>query len=215
MDNLKRKNEGMAYIADDFLFEQIGKARQLVKQLNEADRSDFGKIEEIARKLIGDMGENVMISPPFFCDYGTNISIGSGSFTNYNLTILDVCKVTIGKNVFIAPNVAIYTAGHPLHAVARTSSLEYGRPVTIGDNVWIGGNVVICPGITIGDNTTIGAGSVVTKDIPANVLAVGNPCKVIREITDEDMKYLYGKVVIDDEAMEYVERQKREMQWGE
>lgn len=215
MDNLKRKNESMAYIADDSLFEQIGRARQLVKQLNEADRSDFRQVEQIARKLIPDMGEKVMISPPFYCDYGINIHIGDGSFTNYNLTILDVCQVTIGKNVYIAPNVAIYTAGHPLHPVARTSALEYGRPVTIGDNVWLGGNVVICPGVTIGENTTIGAGSVVTKDIPANVLAAGNPCKVIREITDEDMQYLYGKVPIDEEAMEYVEKRKRDMCWGE
>lgn len=215
MDNMKRKNESMAYIADDSLFEQIGRARQLVKQLNEADRSNFKEIERIARELIPDMGENVMISPPFFCDYGTNIRIGDGSFTNYNLTILDVCQVTIGRNVFIAPNVAIYTAGHPLHPVARTSCIEYGRPINIGDNVWIGGNVVICPGVTIGDNTTIGAGSVITKDIPANVLAAGNPCKVIRGITDEDMKYLYGKVEIDPEAMEYVEKRKQEMHWGE
>lgn len=215
MDNMRRKNEGMAYIADESLFEHIARARRLVKRLNEADRADFKEIQRIAGELIPDLGENVMISPPFYCDYGTNISIGAGSFANYNLTILDVCRVTIGRNAYIAPNVAIYTAGHPLHPVTRTAALEYGRPVAIGDNVWIGGNTVICPGVTVGDNTTIGAGSVVTRDIPANVLAAGNPCRVIREITDEDMKYLYGRVEIDTEAMEYVEKRKREMHWGE
>ena len=117
------------------------------------------------------------------------ISMWEGDF--YNCTILDVAKVTIGENVLFAPNVSIYTAGHPVHPVSRQSGYEYGIPVTIGDNVWVGGNVVITPGVTIGDNVVIGAGSVVTKDIPANVVAAGNPCRVIRKITEEDKKYYY------------------------
>lgn len=129
--------------------------------------------------------------PPFHCDYGKNIEVGENFFANYNCIILDVAKVTIGKNVMFAPNVSIYTAGHPIHPDSRNSGYEYGIPVTIGDNVWIGGSVVINPGVTIGNNVVIGSGSVVTKDIPDNVIAVGNPCRVIREITEEDRKYYY------------------------
>ena len=120
--------------------------------------------------------------PPFACDYGYNIEVGENFYANVNLVILDGAKVCIGDNAFIAPNVGIYTAGHPLDAEQRNRGLEYARPVTIGHNVWIGAGVNILPGVTIGDNTVIGAGSVVTKDIPSNVLAVGNPCRVVKEI---------------------------------
>ena len=120
-----------------------------------------------------------------------NIEVGKNFFANYNCTILDVGKVTIGDNCQMAPNVAIYTAGHPVHPDSRNSAYEYGIPVSIGDNCWIGGNSVICPGVKIGNNVIIGAGSVVTKDIPDWAIAAGNPCKVIRMITDEDRKYYY------------------------
>ena len=133
----------------------------------------------------------MFIEQPFRCDYGKNIEVGNNFFANYNCVILDVAKVTIGENVMFAPNVSIYTAGHPIHPESRNSGYEYGIPVTIGNNVWVGGNVVITPGVTIGNNVVIGAGSVVTKDIPDNVIAVGNPCRVIREITEEDRKYYY------------------------
>lgn len=206
MDNNMRRDAGMAYIADDSIFAQVGAARQLVKQLNEADRSDFSEVERIARQLLPNCGKNLMISPPFFCDYGKHITIGDNFFSNYNLTILDVAPVTIGNNVLIAPNAAIYTAGHPVHPAARNTGYEYGKPVTIGNNVWIGGNVVICPGVTIGDNVVVGAGSVVTRDIPENVIAAGNPCRVIRRITDEDALYFYKRERFDAEAMSIVEK---------
>ena len=153
------------------------------------------------KALLGRCGDNIMIEPPFHCDYGWNIEVGDWFFANYNLTILDVGKVTIGSCVQIAPNVSIYTAGHPVHPDSRDSGYEYGIPVTIGDNVWIGGDSVILPGVSIGDNTVIGAGSVVTRDIPPNVIAAGNPCRVIREITEEDRFYYFKKRKFDPEAL--------------
>ena len=149
------------------------------------------KMKEMIKNILGKTGEEVFIEQPFRCDYGKNIEGGNNFFANYNCVILDVAKVTIGENVMFAPNVSIYTAGHPIHPESRNSGYEYGIPVTIGNNVWVVGNVVITPGVTIGNNVVIGAGSVVTKDIPDNVIAVGNPCRVIREITEEDRKYYY------------------------
>ena len=149
------------------------------------------KMKEMIKNILGKTGEEVFIEQPFRCDYGKNIEVGNNFFANYNCVILDVAKVTIGENVMFAPNVSIYTAGHPIHPESRNSGYEYGIPVTIGDNVWVGGSVVINPGVKIGNNVVIGSGSVVTKDIPDNVIAVGNPCRVIREITEEDRKYYY------------------------
>ena len=129
---------------------------------------------------------------PFFCDYGYNIEIGENFYSNHNLIILDGNKVIFGDNVFIAPNCAFYTAGHPIDVNRRNQGLEYAKPIKIGNNVWIGGNVVVLPGVTIGDNTVIGAGSIVTRDIPANVVAVGNPCRVIKQIDGKEDSY--GKI---------------------
>ena len=137
--------------------------------------------DELVYRILGKAGKGAFINPPFYCDYGSHIEVGNNFFANYNCTIIDVAKVIIGNNVLIAPNVAIYTAGHPIHPVSRNSAYEYGISVTIGNNVWIGGNTVICPGVHIGNNTVIGAGSVVTKHIPDNVIAYGNPCKVVGE----------------------------------
>ena len=145
----------------------------------------------LIKEIIGKCGENIWIETPFHCDYGWNIEVGENFFANYNLTILDVGKVVIGKNAQIAPNVSIYTAGHPVHPDSRNTGYEYGIGVTIGDNVWLGGNTVINPGVTIGNNVVIGAGSVVTKDLPDAVIAVGNPCRVLRKITEEDRKYYF------------------------
>ena len=131
------------------------------------------------------------IEPPFICDYGGNIHVGENFWANYGLTVLDVGRVTVGDNVLIAPNVSIYAAGHPIHPASRNSGYEYGAGVTLGNNVWVGGSAVILAGVTVGDNAVIGAGSVVTRDIPANVIAAGNPCRVIREITEEDRKYYF------------------------
>lgn len=131
------------------------------------------------------------IETPFRCDYGSNITVGNNFYANFNCTILDVGKVVIGENVMFAPNVSLYTAGHPIHPDSRNSGYEYGIAITIGNNVWISGNVIVNPGVTIGNNVVIGAGSVVTKDIPDNVIAVGSPCRIVREITEEDRKYYY------------------------
>lgn len=137
---------------------------------------------ELFRRILGPVSGRFIIESPFHCDYGYNIELGENFYMNVNCVILDEAKVTFGNNVFVAPNCSFYTAGHPFDLEQRNKGLEYARPITVGDNVWIGGNVVVVPGVNIGDNCVIGAGSVVTKDIPANSLAAGNPCKVIRKI---------------------------------
>ena len=167
MDQIKRRDAGIAYIADKEVMEQQKRARKLTQELNTVDRSDFEKIEKIVKELLG-KSEGAFINPPFYCDYGFNIEVGKNFYANYNCTILDVGKVTIGDNCMFAPNVAIYTAGHPIHPDSRNSMYEYGIQVSIGDNCWLGGNTIVCPGVKIGNNVVIGAGSVVTKDIPAN-----------------------------------------------
>lgn len=205
MKNTERRDLQLPYISDDEVFEEQKRARKLTQELNTADRSDFETLKRIVKELLG-KSEDAFINPPFYCDYGTNIEVGKNFFANYNCTILDVAKVIIGDNCQMAPNVAIYTAGHPVHPDTRNTAYEYGIEVTIGDNVWIGGNTVICPGVHIGSNTVIGAGSVVTKDIPDWAIAAGNPCRVIREITDADRKLYFRNREFDDEAWEDVQR---------
>lgn len=155
-------------------------------ELNRLRPSQTKERMEILRKLFGKTKGNFTIVSPFFCDYGYNIEIGENFFMNMDCVILDGAKVKFGDNVFVAPQCGFYTASHPLDVAKRTAGLEYALPITIGNNVWIGAHVSVLPGVSIGDNTVIGAGSVVTKDIPANVLAYGNPCRVIREITEND-----------------------------
>lgn len=157
-------------------------AKDLCYEFNKIKPSDRKKQKEILKRILGRTKETFRIEQPFICDYGYNIEIGENFYSNHNLIILDANKVVFGDNVFIAPNCSFYTAGHPLEVELRNKGLEYAKPIKVGDNVWIGGNVIVLPGVTIGDNTVIGAGSVVTKDIPSNVLAVGNPCRVIRTI---------------------------------
>jgi len=183
----------------DGLHEERVACKVKIQEYNTCRADDFERKEKLLRGILGKAGEDVWIEPPFFCDYGYNIEVGEFFYANYNCIILDVAKVKIGDNVMFAPNVAIYTAGHPVHPESRSSGYEYGIGITIGNNVWIGGNTVINPGVTIGDNTVIGAGSVVTKDIPANVIAMGIPCKVIREITEADRKYYYKDRIFDVE----------------
>jgi acetyltransferase-like isoleucine patch superfamily enzyme len=173
-------------------------ARELSFEFNNLHPREMDKRSYIIRKLFGKVGEKFFIEPPFRCDYGYNIEIGENFYCNYNCIILDCAKVTIGSNVFFAPNVGIYTAGHPVHHEFRNTEYEYAFPITIGDNIWIGANTVINPGIIIGDNCVIGSGSVITKDIPANSIAAGNPCRVIREITDEDKKYYFKKLEFEE-----------------
>lgn len=205
MKHTERRDMQIPYISDDEIFEEQKRARKLTQALNTADRSDFEAISGIVKELLG-KSKGAFINPPFYCDYGTHIEVGKNFFANYNCTILDVAKVIIGDNCQMAPNVAIYTAGHPVHPDTRNTAYEYGIEVTIGDNVWIGGNTVICPGVHIGSNTVIGAGSVVTKDIPDWVIAAGNPCRVIRKITDADRKYYFRDREFDAEAWEDVQK---------
>lgn len=153
--------------------------------------------------------ENIYFEPPFHCEYGNHIEVGENFYANVNCIMLDVGKITIGDNVLFGPNVSIYTAGHPIHPESRNSGYEYGIPVTIGSNVWIGGSCVILPGVSIGNNVVIGAGSVVTKDIPDNVCAAGNPCRVIREITDADRPFYFKDRRFDDEAWAKINRNKK------
>ncbi|MCI8418295.1 MAG: sugar O-acetyltransferase [Lachnospiraceae bacterium] len=204
MTNQERRDAQMAYISDAHVLAEQQVCRRKLHRLNSIAPWDFDGIRKMVKDLLG-KSENAFINPPFYCDYGTHIEVGKNFFANYNCTILDVAKVKIGDNCLLAPHVAIYTAGHPIHPFSRNSAYEYGKEITIGDNVWIGGNVVICPGVHIGNNVVIGAGSVVTRDVPDWVLAAGNPCKVIRKITDKDRKKLFGTEDIDEEAWKDIE----------
>lgn len=158
------------------------RARLLMKALNEASQDNPQKIRDILARLIPHGGKDLWLQPPFYCDYGYNIITGAGVFFNFNCVVLDVMPVEIGHRTLIGPNVQIYTATHPLDYRQRAAGLEYARPVSIGEDVWIGGSAVVCPGVTIGSRSVIGAGSVVTRDIPEGVLAAGNPCRVIRQL---------------------------------
>ena len=199
MSQFERMMAQLPYCADDDTRSKMMRARELLFEYNALHPSQAERKEEILRELLGKTGERVYIEPPFRCDYGCNIEVGENFYSNYNLTILDCNKVRIGDNVLFAPNVTITAAGHPIHPESR-KKYEYGIPVSIGNNVWIGANVVICPGVTIGDGTVIGAGSVVTKDIPSDVVAFGNPCRVYRKITDEDRDFYFKdrKFDVDD-----------------
>ena len=173
---------GQLYCANDGeLFNARKRARKLTRLFNNTTEDELDYRRELLAELLGTMDENCNIEPPFYCDYGGNITVGRNFYANFDCIVLDVCRVVIGDNVLLGPRVGIYTAGHPVDPAIRDSGLEFGQPITIGNNVWIGGNAVILPGVTIGDNAVIGAGSVVTKDVPRNAVAVGNPCKMIRK----------------------------------
>lgn len=161
-------------------------AKELCFEYNSIRPSDGEKQKELLTRLLGKTQENFCITAPFWCDYGYNIEIGENFYANHNLVILDGAKVTFGNNVFIAPNCGFHTAGHPIDAERRNKGLEYAYPISVGNDVWIGAGVQVMPGVTIGSNVVIGGGSVVVKNIPDNSVAVGNPCRVIRPITEED-----------------------------
>ena len=184
----------------DGLGEERMENKKKIYKYNNLDPEKQDEKTALIKDILGKTGENINIEAPFHCDYGYNIEVGENFFANYNLVILDVARVKIGDNAQIAPNVSIYTAGHPIHPDSRNSDYEYGIDVTIGDNVWIGGNSVIVPGVTVGNNVVIGAGSVVTKDLPDNVIAAGNPCRIIREITEADRDFYFKdrKFDVDD-----------------
>lgn len=170
---------------DPELAKERRQARLLLKALNDSADDEEEQRKIILEKLIPNAGNNLWLQPPFYCDYGYNIVAGDDIFFNFNCIVLDVMQVIIGSRTLFGPNVQIYTATHPIHYAERSSGLESAKPVSIGEDVWIGGSAVICPGVTIGDRTVIGAGSVVTKDIPDDVFAAGNPCKVIRHLTEQ------------------------------
>ena len=201
MNQKERMLAGLPYKAWlDGLAEERLENKKRVFRFNNMEPDRFEEKIKLIKEIFGKTGENVFVEAPFHCDYGYNIEVGENFFANYNLTILDVGKVKIGANAQIAPNVSIYTAGHPVHPESRNTGYEYGIPITIGDNVWIGGSVTILPGVTIGSNVVIGAGSVVTRDLPDNVIAAGNPCRVLRTITEEDRDFYYRdrKFDVDD-----------------
>lgn len=181
---------GKLYLAGgEELAKEAKKSRMLTRLFNNTTEEQIEYRTQLLKQLFESTGESIYIEPPFRCDYGSNITVGNNFYANFDCIILDIAKVTIGDNVFFAPRVGVYTAGHPIDADVRNTLLEFGKPITIGNNVWVGANATINPGVHIGNNVIIGSGSVVTKDIPDNVIAVGNPCRVLREITDEDKQY--------------------------
>jgi maltose O-acetyltransferase len=193
MTEKERMLSGRLYKASDTeLKKDRTNTRKIVRLFNQTTEEQDEYRVELLKKLFGKTGENFYVEPPFHCDYGYNISIGEYFYANFDCIILDVCKVIIGDNVFFGPRVGIYAASHPIDANIR-ALFDFGKTVTIGSDVWVGGNVTINLGVNIGNNTIIGSGSVVTKDIPDNVIAVGNPCKILRKIDDEDKKYWEGK----------------------
>lgn len=201
MNQKERMLAGLPYKAwMDGLAEERMENKKRIYEFNLCPPQETEKIERLIRSILGKAGTNITILAPFHCDYGKNIVVGDNFYANYNCTILDVGKVIIGDNVMIGPNVSILTAGHPVHPDTRNSGYEYGIGISIGNSVWIGGNTVINPGVHIGNNAVIGSGSVVTKDIPDNAVAAGNPCRVLRMISEEDRKYYYKDKIFDVEV---------------
>ena len=184
MTEKEKMLSGMVYSAiDDQLLKELNEVKEIIHEYNALKPSQTLRRFQILKDLLGHVADDeIIVNQPFYCDYGKQIRVGKRFFANFNLTVLDEALVTIGDDCFIGPNVSIYTACHSTDPVERNTRREWAEPVTIGDNVWIGGSVTILPGVTIGSNVTIGAGSVVTRNIPDNVVAVGNPCKVIKNL---------------------------------
>lgn len=181
---------GYLYRVDEDMRRDYEQAKALCYEFNQLHPSKHKEADELIKRLFGKTGKTISILPPLWVDYGSNIKVGEHFFANHNTVLLDVAEITFGDHVLIAPNCGFYTAAHPLDPELRMTDAEYALPITVGNRVWIGGNTVVMPGVTIGDDTVIGAGSVVTKDIPAGVLAFGNPCRVVRAITPgEKEKY--------------------------
>ncbi|WP_275006504.1 sugar O-acetyltransferase [Promicromonospora iranensis] len=181
--NRERMLAGDLYIADDPENARLAqRALRLADAYHRASVADDAGARSLLADLLGTLGEDAYVKPPLFVDYGENIHIGPRTFVNYNLTALDVAPITIGADCQLGPGVQLLTPTHPVEPEPRRDKLEAALPIVLGDNVWLGGGVVVCPGVTIGDNTVVGAGAVVTKDLPANVVAVGNPARVVREI---------------------------------
>ena len=189
MTEKELQQAGKLYLLDNELRNTHYNSKRITRLLSATLETEVSRRKELVQELFGSAGEDAYVEPPFFCDYGYNTHVGKHFYCNYDCVFLDCGKITIGDYVMLGPKVSLYTANHPIDPVVRRYHHDQGLPITIGDNVWIGGNTVVCPGVTIGENTVIGAGSVVTHDIPANVVAAGNPCKVIRPITQADTDY--------------------------
>lgn len=198
-ESKKRMQEGRLYLPED---EEIMHQQMLCLEklydYNATRPSEYEKREELLKEMFAEIGEDCYIEPPFHANWaGKHVHFGSNVYANFNLTLVDDTDIYVGDKVMFGPNVTVATAGHPIDPELRYQAMQYNIPVHIGENVWIGANAVVLPGITIGDNSVIGAGSVVTKDIPPNVVAVGNPCRVLREISEHDKKYYYKNREID------------------
>lgn len=191
MTNYENLKAGKFYKVDKTLQKELSKCWQILLKLNQTQ--DNEEIKKICKELFGKIGENSQVLPPFRCDYGRHIHIGKNTFINFNVSMVDVGEIKIGSQVLIGPSTGIFTAIHPIDPEIRATGVEKSKPIIIEDKVWIGGNVTILPGVTIGKGSIIGAGSVVTKDIPEMSIAIGNPAKVIRKITDDDKKYWQGE----------------------
>jgi maltose O-acetyltransferase len=179
----ERMLRGERYIADDpELAADHARAQELLERYNATRHTEQDERDRLLRQLLSEVGDGVVVKPPFQCDYGSQISIGARTFVNYGCVILDVVPVRIGAHCQIATNVQLLAATHPVDPEPRREGWEYGEPITIGDNVWLGGGAIVCPGVTIGDDTVVGAGAVVTRDLPSRVVAVGNPARVLRPI---------------------------------
>ncbi len=188
----ERMKQGLLYTdLGEGLEEERQRCKELIYDYNLTRPGEAEKRKALLRELLGDMGENIWIEPPVRMAYGKNVHIGDAFYANFNLVLVDDIDIYIGNHVMIAPNVTITATGHPVHPDLRKNGTQFSIPVRIEDDVWIGANVVILPGVTIGKNSVIGAGSVVTKNIPENVVAVGNPCRVLREITERDKQFYY------------------------
>ena len=188
------------YCNDEDLMREQMKVLELLYDFNKTRPSEQDKREKILKKMFVEIGDDCYIEPPFHANWGgKNVHFGNGVYANFNLTMVDDCDIFVGNNVMFGPNVTVSAGTHPIHPELRSKQAQYNIPIHIGNNVWIGANSVILPGVNIGDNSVIGAGSIVTKDIPSNVIAVGNPCRVLREINENDMKYYYRDMKIDIE----------------
>ncbi|QIK69359.1 sugar O-acetyltransferase [Erysipelothrix sp. HDW6C] len=187
--DFKRMLAGELYLARHVDAQKRQNGKVLAQMINQTPLQDTERIKKLERQLFGATGEHIYVTPPLYVDYGFNTYVGENFYANFDCIFLDVNEIRIGNNVMLGPRVGLYTAGHPIDADVRISDLEFGLPITIGDNVWIGGSVVVNPGVTIGDNTIIASGAVVTKDVPNNVIYGGNPARLIRPITDEDKQY--------------------------
>lgn len=207
LDNITRRDNELAYISDRKVLWQQFRSKFLARSYSKMIPFNIPKAKIILKLMGVKCKGKAFFEPPFRVDYGFNIEVGENFYANSNCIILDVGKVKIGDNVMFGPNVSIITAGHPIHPQSRLSRYEYGMPITIGSNCWLGANVTVCPGASVGDNCVIGAGSVVTKAMPSNTVCAGNPCRVLREITDDDRKYLYKKQEFDSEAWQQICKQ--------